>query len=62
LVLLGIFALTYKGITYTSKEKIVEVGPFEASAEKEKSIPLSPVLGGVSLVAGVGLIAIGYKE
>jgi hypothetical protein len=62
LVLLGIVALSYSRITYTSKEKIVEIGPFEATAEKEKSIPLSPVLGGVSLVAGVGLIAIGYQK
>ena len=62
LILLGIVGLSYNRITYTSKEKIVEIGPFTATAEKEKSIPLSPVLGGLALAAGVGLVAVGYKK
>jgi uncharacterized membrane protein len=62
LILLGIVALSYNQITYTTKEKIVEIGPLQATAEKEKSIPLPPVLGGLALVAGVGLIAVGYKK
>jgi hypothetical protein len=62
LVLLGIVALSYGRISYTTKEKIVDIGPLEATAEKEKSIPLPPLLGGLSLVAGIGLIAIGYNK
>jgi hypothetical protein len=62
LILLGIVGLSYNRITYTSKEKIAEIGPFTATAEKEKSIPLSPVLGGLALAAGVGLVAVGYKK
>ncbi len=62
LILLGIVALSYNRITYTTKEKIVEIGPLQATAEKEKSIPLPPMLGGLALVAGVGLIALGYKK
>ena len=62
LILLGIVALSYNRITYTTKEKIVEIGPLQATAEKEKSIPLPPLLGGLALVAGVGLIAVGYKN
>ena len=62
LILLGIVALSYNLITYTTKEKIVEIGPLQATAEKEKSIPLPPMLGGLALVAGVGLIAVGYKK
>jgi len=62
LVLLGIVGLSYNRITYTSKEKIAEIGPFEATAEKEKSIPLPPVFGGMALVAGIGLIVVGYKK
>jgi uncharacterized membrane protein len=62
LILLGIVALSYNQITYTTKEKIVEIGPLQATAEKEKSIPLPPILGGLALVAGVGLIAVGYKK
>jgi hypothetical protein len=59
LILLGILALSYNRITYTTKEKIIDVGPIEATAEKEKTIPLPPLLGGLALIAGVGLIAIG---
>ena len=62
LILLGIVALSYNRITYTTKEKIVEIGPLQATAEKQKSIPLPPLLGGLALVAGVGLIAVGYKK
>ena len=62
LILLGIVGLSYNRITYTSKEKIVEIGPITATAEKEKSIPVSPVLGGLALAAGIGLIAVGYKR
>ena len=62
LILLGILGLSYNHISYTSKEKILDIGPIEATAEKEKSIPLPPLLGGVILVAGIGLVAAGYKK
>ncbi len=62
LILLGILALSYNRISYTSKEKILDIGPIEATAEKEKSIPLPPLLGGLILVAGIGLVAAAYKK
>jgi len=62
LVLLGVVALSYNQITYTTEEKIAEIGPLKATAEKEKSIPLPPLLGGAAVLAGIGLIAIGYKQ
>ena len=62
LILFGIFALSYDRISYTTKEKIVDIGPLQATAEKEKSIPLPPLLGGLALVAGVGMVAVGYKS
>jgi hypothetical protein len=62
LVLLGIVGLSYGRITFTSKETIAEIGPFKATKEKQESIPLPPVLGGLALVAGVGLIALGLKK
>jgi len=62
LILLGILALSYNRISYTTKEKIIDIGPLEATAEKEKSIPLPPLLGGLVLVAGVGLVAAGYRK
>jgi len=62
LILLGIVGLSYNRIAYTSKEKILDIGPIQAPAEREKSIPLPPLLGGLVLVAGIGLIAVGYKK
>jgi len=62
LIVLGVIALSYGRITYTTEEKIAEIGPLKATADKEKSIPLSPFLGGAALVAGVGLVAVGYKQ
>jgi hypothetical protein len=62
LVLLGVVALSYRSITYTSEEKIAEIGPFKATAEREKSIPLPPLLGGLALAAGAIMIAVGYRK
>jgi len=59
LILLGIVALSYQGITYTTREKVLEVGPLQATTEKEKTIPLPPILGGLALVSGFVLVAVG---
>ncbi len=46
LIVLGIVAFAYQGITYTSREKVIDIGPFHATAETQKTIPLSPLLAG----------------
>ena len=56
LIALGVIALVYQGVTYTSKEKILDVGPFKAEVKRDKTIPLSPVLGVVALVGGVAIL------
>ena len=62
LIVLGIVAFTYQGITYTSREKIIDIGPFQATADTQKTIPLSPLLGGLALVGGIVLVAVGAKK
>ncbi|HXV80256.1 MAG TPA: DUF3185 domain-containing protein [Candidatus Binatia bacterium] len=62
LILLGIVAFAYQGITYTSREKVIDIGPFQATAETEKTIPLSPLLGGLALVGGIVLVVVGAKK
>jgi uncharacterized membrane protein len=62
LVLLGIAALVYQGITYTTREKVFDIGPLAATKETKKTIPLPPVLGGVAIVGGVVLIVLGAKR
>lgn len=56
LVILGIFALTYQGITYTTRHKVLDIGPIQTTQEEHKTIPLSPILGGVALICGVVLL------
>lgn len=62
LILLGVGAFAYKGITYTTREKIIDIGPIEASVDTRETIPLSPILGGISLVGGIALVIIGRKK
>jgi uncharacterized membrane protein len=62
LILLGIVAFAYQGITYTSREKVIDIGPIHATADTQKTIPLSPVLGGLALVGGIVLVVVGAKK
>ena len=62
LIVLGVLALAYQGITYTTREKIVDLGPLKASVDKQKTIPLPPILGAVGLAAGVVLLVVGNKR
>jgi hypothetical protein len=62
LIILEIVALAYRGITYTQREKIVNIGPLQATADREKTIPLPPILGGLSLVGGIVLVIVGSKS
>jgi hypothetical protein len=62
LIVLGVIALTYQGITYTTQKRVVDVGPIHATKDEHKTIPLPPVLGGMALVAGVGLLIAGGKN
>ncbi|HEY7206462.1 MAG TPA: DUF3185 domain-containing protein [Methylomirabilota bacterium] len=56
LIAIGVVSLAYQGITYTTREKVLEVGPIKATAEKTKTLPLPPILGGLSLAGGVVLL------
>ena len=56
LVVLGIVALAYGGISYTREKTVIDLGPIEARAETRETIPLPPVLGALALVGGVVLL------
>jgi hypothetical protein len=62
LIILGVVALAYQGITYTTREKIIDVGPLKASVDKERSIPLPPIVGGLALAGGVILVIVGARR
>jgi uncharacterized membrane protein len=62
LIILGIVALAYQGITYTSRETVLDIGPLHATADTQKTIPLSPLLGGLALAGGVALVVVGGRK
>lgn len=62
LIIIGVFLLVSQGITYTKTEKVLDIGPVEATTHRQKTIPISPVAGGVILAAGVVLVISGAKR
>ena len=62
LVVIGLVGILWGGFTYTTREKVVDIGPIEATAETEKKVPVPPIAGAVLLVAGVWMIAAGKKD
>lgn len=56
LIVVGLAALTYQGITYTTRETVLDIGPIHATAEREKTFPLPPVLGIAAVAGGVALM------
>ncbi len=62
LIILGVLALAYQGITYTTREKVLDLGPLKASVDKEKRIPLPPIVGVLALAGGVVLVIVGARR
>jgi len=62
LIVLGLAALAYQGFTYTTREKVIDIGPIQATAERQKTVPLPPIVGIVAVVAGVGLLVAGSRK
>lgn len=62
LIVIGIIAFAYQGITYTTREKVVDLGPIQVTADKTKTLPLPPIVGGIALVGGIVLLVIGNKK
>jgi len=62
LIVVGVIGLAVGGINYTRKEKVVDIGPIEATATKHESIPIPPIAGGLALAAGVVLLLAGNKR
>ena len=62
LIILGVLVFVYQGVTYTKREKIVDIGPIEATRETHKTIPLPPILGGLAVAGGIALVVMGSKR
>jgi uncharacterized membrane protein YidH (DUF202 family) len=61
LIVFGIVALVMGGIRYTTREKVLDIGPIEATADKHHEIPLSPIVGIASVVGGIVLVVVGSR-
>ena len=62
LIVLGVISLAYGGISYTKEEKVLDIGPLEATAKTRETIPLPPLLGALTLVGGVALMIAGSRK
>jgi drug/metabolite transporter (DMT)-like permease len=62
LILVGVVGFALGGFSFTQKEKVLDVGPIEATAEDKETVPIPPILAGLALVAGVGLVAVGARR
>jgi uncharacterized membrane protein len=62
LIAIGIIALAYGGFSYTKREKVIDAGPLQVSADREKTVPFPPILGGICLVGGIVLVVVGSRQ
>jgi hypothetical protein len=62
LIVLGVVALIYQGITYTSRETVIDIGPLHATADQQKTLPLPPVLGVLAVAGGAALLFAGARS
>ena len=62
LIVVGVLVFAYGGFSYTKKEKVLDVGPIEATAETHKTVPISPILGGAAIVGGIALLVVGARR
>jgi hypothetical protein len=61
-IAIGIMAFAYQGITYTTRENVVDLGPLQVTAEKTRTIPLPPLVGAIALVGGIVLLVMGKRR
>ncbi len=61
LIVFGVIALAMGGISYTKREKVLDIGPIQATTEKEKTIPLSPIVGLAAVAGGIACVIAGGR-
>jgi hypothetical protein len=62
LIVLGALVLAYQGFTYTHREKVLDLGPIHATADKQEHVSTPPILGGLALAGGVVLLLLGSRK
>lgn len=59
LIVIGVLGLAYQGFTYTTRERVVDAGPIKIDADKQHTVPIAPIVGGVALAGGLALLVVG---
>ena len=62
LIVLAVVAFAHQGISYTKREKVLEIGPIQATAEKRETIPIPPIVAAAALIGGIALLVVGSKN
>ena len=62
LIVIGVIALAYGGISYTREKKVIDIGPIEATAETRETIPLPPLVGVAAIVGGIALLVVSGRK
>jgi uncharacterized membrane protein len=62
LIVLGAAMIIWTGFTYTKKEKVIDAGPIQISADREKTVNWPPYLGGILLIGGIVIVATSKKS
>jgi hypothetical protein len=62
LIAIGIVSLAYQGITYTTRKKVLDIGPIHATRDEDHTIPLPPIIGVVALVGGIVVLVAGQRK
>ena len=61
LIVVGLLGLIWGGVSYTTREKVVDLGPIDVTREKSHTVPLPPVIGAVALIGGIALLMTGKR-
>jgi hypothetical protein len=61
LIVVGVLALAFGGFSYTTRERVVDIGPVKVDADKEHTMPIAPIAGVAALVGGIALVMVGAK-
>jgi len=62
LIVLGLAALAYQGINYTTRDTVIDIGPLHATAERHRTLPLPPVVGAVAVAGGIVLLVAAARK
>jgi uncharacterized membrane protein YidH (DUF202 family) len=62
LIVAGVLLLAYGGFSYTKREKVLDIGPVEATTEQHRTVPVPPIVGGAAVIGGIALLVVGSRK